>query len=473
MNTTPQVMSSRFALFVASIAYAFAVGFCLKNYAAVEWGEYGYSFGQIAPFEWVLIASGLWLWSLFVPMVIESPSDLTLILVYCAICIPGLIVPLGLESVDESSFFWVSVALIAAFSGCCWLVRSLSPMREMQPRSPTRWFAPILLVSWLICVVVLVYEYRSVMTFVSLEAIYDQRAAGSATSRAIGYAQTYLGYVLSPGLLALGLVRRSFVLAALGVAGGLVLYSITAEKNAFAFLIIGLAYVLRHDAHLFRSAATLLALLAAVLIAAVYHSQESLIAGFFAWYIGVRSLLTPGLFIAQYYEFFSERGFTLWSHVTGLSLVVAKPPGLADERWPSLGHMVGEQFVGKLDLNANANFVASDGIAACGALGVLLVFIALAIYLVLLDRACVGIDRRLALLVTLPMALTLTNVSYFTVLLSFGGLFWLLAFNVFFRRSTGPTPSGRAPSHVWKPGGPGESGRGVASPLSYGQGMRQ
>jgi hypothetical protein len=54
-----------------------------------------------------------------------------------------------------------------------------------------------------------------------------------------------------------------------------------------------------------------------------------------------------------------------------------------------------------------------------------------AAWLWLLDRASSGWDRRFAIVVALPVAVSLTNGSLFTALLSFGGLFWTLVFHYY------------------------------------------
>jgi len=422
------MLKSRWALFVASAIYTLAVLLCLAEYASVNWAEYGYSFGGIGLLEGLLLLASIGVWSLVVPKSMHSASSTILVIVYFAVCIPGLVVPLGLERGAQGMFTGIALWLVVSFAACCVFVRSLEPGIPAGTHRVSSALVPALLVAWLACATWLIVEYRSIMMLVSLEAIYEQRAAGAATSRAVGYAQTYLGYVLSPALLVLGLLKKNWLLVTLGFAGGILLYSITAEKNAFSFpfLICAVGFLLTRGSGFFRTTTFMILFLSAVLLAAVAFSESSLVASFLAWYIGVRSLLTPGLFIAQYAEFFGDRGHTLWAHVTGIGLLVPRPAGLMDDRWPSLGHIVGEQYIGKADLNANANFIASDGIAAFGEVGIFLVFALLGLYLAALDRAACGLDQRFVVLLALPIGLTLTNVSFFTVALSFGGLFWLL-----------------------------------------------
>ena len=332
---------SRTALFLASILYAGSVLLCLSHYASAEWAEYGFSYGRMSIGDTTIILLALGIWALLLPMHMESPASTILIVVYFAVCIPGLIVPLGLDRVAQDAFIGTTLMLVFSFSACCLLVRGLAPQRGAKLFEPSVSFVPIMVVLWTICVAWLVLEYRSMMTLVSLDAIYDQRAAGAATSRWVGYAQTYLGYVISPALLALGLTRKNTTLVLMGFTGGILLYSITAEKNAFSFpfLLLIFGFLLTRKTRFYRSATFLILAVAGVLLPSVVFSQGNLVAGFLSWYIGVRSLLTPGLFIAQYQEFFSDRGHTLLGPRHWLRIVraaTARPGGqpLALDRAP-------------------------------------------------------------------------------------------------------------------------------------------
>lgn len=136
--------------------------------------------------------------------------------------------------------------------------------------------------------------------------------------------------------------------------------------------------------------------------------------------------MTPGSFIVQYMDFFSNRGYTHFSHIRGLGAVIGTPSQYAnDGRWPALGLIVGEDHFGFLRLNANASFVASDGIASFGIIGIPIVFCLVALYLRVLDKSARGIGG-VSLVLLLPFTLTLSNGSIFTLLTSFGGIFWVI-----------------------------------------------
>lgn len=439
-----RLSTDRIALLAASLAYGIAVVYCLARFASVEWAQYGFSFVGYGSTEVLLLTAAACAWSAVLPTHLRSPADVVLLVVYLSVCIPAIIVPLGLERIEGESLRVLVVAIIFAFIACCILVQRYQPRpaAESNVRRCSAMFVVGVCAAWGACLAAVLVEYRDVMTLVSLDAIYEQREVGAATSRLMGYAQTYLGYVLSPALLALGLTGRRPLLIALGVAGGIVLYSVTAEKNAFAFPFLMIAFnaALARRSHALMSSAVLLAAFAIFIGLAVHFYDSNLVANFLAWYVGVRSILTPGLFAGQYLEFFSSWGYTHLSHVTGIGALVEAPPAPgSDPRWPSIGHIVGEQYIGFPGLNANASFLASDGIAAFGIPGVFVAFGLLAAFLVALNHAARDVPTRFVLLIALPLGLILTNVSLFTVLLSFGGLFWLVVLTAFFRADDSAT----------------------------------
>jgi hypothetical protein len=142
-----------------------------------------------------------------------------------------------------------------------------------------------------------------------------------------------------------------------------------------------------------------------------------------------RAIAVPGQVFTQYYDYFSQNGFTWWSNVRGINLIVPPPEALArDPKWPAIGRIVGEEYYGHLvtGVNANANAFAGDGIAAGGLIGLFVVGLFMMIWLRVLDVVSSRWSLPLVTLVMLPVALCLSNVHLTTVILSFGGGFWLL-----------------------------------------------
>src|SRR5690606_23620787 len=92
-------------------------------------------------------------------------------------------------------------------------------------------FTSFILGMWILCCAILVANYRSIMVFAGLSEIYEQRAAGAATSLGMGYVQTYFANVLSAALIAIGLTKSRLWLVALGCAGCVIMYMINAQRT--------------------------------------------------------------------------------------------------------------------------------------------------------------------------------------------------------------------------------------------------
>ncbi|MCM3576530.1 hypothetical protein M3172_25700, partial [Mesobacillus subterraneus] len=109
-------------------------------------------------------------------------------------------------------------------------------------------------------------------------------------------------------------------------------------------------------------------------------------------------------------------------------LIIPAPPGFANNpSWPVLGQIVGDAYFGPLiRLNANANLFAGEGVAAGGVPGLLIIGLVWIVWLRVFDICSLGWNRIFVLLVTAPLSLLLTNTHLSTLLISFGGLFWML-----------------------------------------------
>ena len=426
---------SRIALLVSSLVYAATLNYCLSNYAATEWAMYGYSYRVPTQLDLMLMVLSILVWSFSLPTTINRPSALFLVVIYIFVCLPAVVLMLGLATPREDLYYPLLISiLLGFFTTCC-----LTNLTSWRPggRSSHPYFANILVTFWIILFFFLIYSFGAIMSFSTLDLIYEQRESGAAQNLLQGYAQTYFGYVISPAILVFGLLRSNWLQIVLGLLGALILYAITAEKAVFTYpiLIYLLHSILGVRYKIFLNTAALICLVSVLLSTSVYMAKDNSVAAFISWYLGVRSLLTPGAFIAFYYDYFSETSYTYFSHISGISMFIDRPTIFsASSRWPSIGHMLGENYLGIADLNANANFIASDGVASFGIVGVLFSFAFLAIFLIILDRSSNGIPTRLVLPILLPLSLTLTNGSLFTSLTSFGGIFWIICFVIAFKK---------------------------------------
>lgn len=338
-----------------------------------------------------------------------------------------------------TSFF-----IVIGYAGARFLSRSARPVEVVEVRKPHFLLIPGMMALSAILLAFLYWRFGGVMSFVALDSIYEQRERGAAQNFVEGYAQTYSQYVLSTGLLAVGLVYRKPFAVILGLFGSVSNYMITAEKAGLMYpaFIVVLYIVLSTRLRFLRGLAFISLSLAAIVLFSVWNYQRSQIAEFSAWYLGMRTILTPGALVVHYLNFFESIGNTFFSHVRGLNFFVPPPTAFAnDVRFPEIGVIIGEDYFNFPKLNANASFLASDGIASLGLLGIPIVFALLGLLLRGLDAVSRGVGKA-ALLILLPIALTLTNGSLFTVLASFGGLFWILVLRFCFLTRAEPTLRG-------------------------------
>lgn len=423
----------RIGLLFAAWAYTFALHFAHIEYLNPVWEYYGFTYRAVDLSEVAFMAFLVTFAVMGLPIKLERASSIVILLLFAVVYVPTVVITLGLDE-DRIERYGFSLLMFGlAFVIACLAARPPST-QEPAAHLPGVIFDRFFLLSWWGLLVVLVYSYSSIMTFAGLDAVYEQRAAGASTSLLMGYVQTYFSNVFSPGLIALGLIKRKYWFVLIGAAGGLIIYMITAQRTVFLlpFVIIGLHYSLRSGVSILRRSAFFLLLLTiTVMLCVIYYANNS-IASFFSTYLVFRTLALPGLTFSQYFDVFGTYGPTWWSHIRGIDLFIAAPDFFASHpSWPGLGYIVGDMAYGNVENNVNANLFSSDGIAAAGSVGVLVIGIVLSVWLVILDRVTRGWDKTLAILVTLPLGLTLTNGPLFTMMLSFGGLFWLLIFHFY------------------------------------------
>ena len=432
--TFSDLAKSRGVLIAASLLYAWAIHYAHVEYLDPTWDYYGFTYSAPDLPGSLLIGGLVLLGAAVLPAVLARPSSIVLLALFIVVYVPTIVITLCLDVDAVETYGQGLIVLGAAFAVACLGARARTRRPPLEPRTPNNRVMLVVLALWAACAVILVYAYASVMRFVGLENIYDQREAGRSTSLAMGYLQTYFSNVLGPALMAFGLLKSRWLLVVLGAIGSLLMFMVSAQRTVFMlpFLIVGLHVILntRHVA-LRTSSFALLALAGVVVLISATH-EDNLVSTVFAIYLVYRTLCIPGLTYSQYYDMFSRDGFTWWSHVKGLNLVIPAPASyINDSAWPNLGYVVGDRIYRSFDMNANANLYVGDGVAAAGVLGVAVIGCAFAAFLYWLDRSARGWDSRFALLVLAPVAVTLTNGQLFTTLLSFGGAFWMLTFYLY------------------------------------------
>ena len=421
----------RLGIMLATAVYSYSIFYAYVVYQNPNWEYMGFSFRAPSALEVIALALLLGITALGLPKRLESPSSLILMLLYVVVYVPGLVITFCVDGDRLERYLPFASALSLVFFASSLMSTYSRRTRSMHVVYPSKTFVMSMLLIWFLMCFFLVVQYAEVMAIVAFVNVYEQRALGASTGPIMAYIQTYFSSVISPALLAVGLAYRHRMCFAIGVAGCLLMYAINAQKT---MLFLPLAMIALHVqmniwGGILRATWIPVSVFSAITWLAASYWEESVVAGALALFFVNRTIAVPGLTLTQYYEQFSSEGFTFWSHVKGLDLIIPAPQSYAiDPLWPGLGYMLGDRLFGNRDFNMNANLFSGDGIAAAGAIGVLVIGVVFMVFLWILDRVTARWDARFVLLAILPVALALTNGHFFTTLLSFGGLFWLTAF---------------------------------------------
>lgn len=433
----------RLLAILATNVYLAALFFAYDQYLFPVWEYWGFTLRPRGALEvCVAIAMASWGGAL-APLRMRTASSLIVHLLFLLVYVPTIVVALSLDADRFEQYGYILLALAFGFA---MIARSDAIRTRLDFRViSVSWksFRYTIGAAWLLCTVILIYFFGSIMNFVGVEDIYVQRfARGDIDYPGLAYVQSLFVNGICAFAMAYGLVCKRRLWFLLGTAGCVLMYAISATKFVIAlpFLYLGLDWFLRRA----KGAGPKLWKVAAVLAFATFTIALTFESGLFLTLVAaiflMRTIGVPGLTLPQYNDLFSVEGFTWWSHVKGFSWVIPAPARYAsDPLWPSLGNIIGERIYANPDLQANANLWAGDGVAAAGALGVVVISLFLAIWLWLLDQSCRAWSGRFVILAVLPFALSMTNAQFFTSLLSFGGIFWLVLLSSIRREGAWPT----------------------------------
>jgi hypothetical protein len=366
---------------------------------------------------WLLsVSPGLWM-----PMHLTRPSQLAYWVLYLAVIIPSMFVPLyaGLNSSREVGMLMVTLFAGFAIVGTGYLF----PLIHLRPAQISRkafWRAvgcvSFGLTLWMVIV------FRNHLHIVSFEDVYDLRDAATDVGEGsqVNYAFMLLTGAINPFLMGCGLYYKRRWLFLAGAIGQLLVYSVAGTKGSIlSVLFISCFYFLfkliRYAFALKVAFSALVLLGVACLSYAFANYDPNPLHAILLFVILMRTLSINGLVTAQYYDFFQHNPLTFFSHIKGVNWFVPYPYKY------SLGQEIGLAFAGTTDLDATAHFWATDGIGGFGLPGILLVSFFCAFVFLLLDSAAKRHDPRFAALVITYAAYNISNISIFTSLFS-GGL---------------------------------------------------
>jgi len=286
--------------------------------------------------------------------------------------------------------------------------------------------------------------YRGQFHLVTWKQAYDIRFSGSdiATAAGLAYPINWLSFVFLPLLISVALLQKRFFLLLGATACCVLLYMTQGMKHILfsAPYILVMFLLLRRHSNVFGMRivwATGLFLAGFTCYVVIFNAGRSDLAVLLGANIVLRIFGSNGLLMACYQDFFSNHPLTYYSSVTGVNWFVHYPYEHPIGIEISLATMGAEG----LNNNQNAGFWATDGLAAMGLPGIVLISLFVGVVFYGLD--CISLPHKapvIALFLS-QYALILINVSFFTSLVT-GGLvllvvlFYLMPRGVYCRGDT-------------------------------------
>lgn len=265
----------------------------------------------------------------------------------------------------------------------------------------------------------MIAKFGGSLKLVAFEDVYEQRSATSELGGDVftAYISSWLAYMFIPVCLAYGLFSKKKIYIIVGLFASVIIYMAFASKTALVFpVVIYFIYITLKNKSL-KSSFTFIGLgLLAVMIVTLLLDFNVITALF--W---MRTIGNSGSLTLHYHYFFETHPNTYYSHINIINFLSQSYP------YPgkSLGQVVGTNYWGE-DMNANANFWATDGIAAVGDLGILLSSALLFIIFIFFNRISKNYNFLFLVLTLIPYIMSILNTSLFSSLFTGGALFLFL-----------------------------------------------
>ncbi len=269
--------------------------------------------------------------------------------------------------------------------------------------------------------------FRTNLKIVGFADVYEQRFANADIGQDLfsRYLSMWLQAFMVPICLAYGLTQKNKWYFLAGTVACIVTYMATASKGAVLFpVIFGLFYILLRNGRLrqfhfiFVAAVT-----AAILILTLSTNEEQEVQFVVTSLLLFRTIGNAGFMAIHYYDFFQDHPYTYFSHVGFINALT----GLYPFGKLQLGQVIGQYYWSE-DTGANATFWVSDGFAAMGIAGVLIISFVCFVIFVLMNALVKHHNQLFVVLAFLPFMFYIANTPLFLTMMSGGGLFLMLYF---------------------------------------------
>ena len=365
-----RIFRTDYVSLVTAILYVFIFRFIYTDYLVPLWGYFGYYNNNSDGIR--IITSNIFA---VLPILCYSNkkviSNLISILIYILVYLPTIIM---------IQYYFVDFQLAIKYQLVFLLGMTLFFLSDIDSGKVVilkKNYIPIKFYLWvgIIMLLFVVIYYGSSLRLVSFSKIYELRVDnyGAKLSRfpLIGYFILWISNFFRPLFLSIGLVYKKKEFVLIGVLMAILIYMATATKGTlfsplFAF---GLYWCLKYIG--FKYLFPLIVfffLLVVSLFKLTEHSESSISSVFFviSAILLMRSLGISALLNTVYIDFFeTTKLHTYYTHINVVNSIFGGYPFGED----ALGKAVWGGYSGENAddaMNANANFLATDGVAAMG-----------------------------------------------------------------------------------------------------------
>ncbi len=244
----------------------------------------------------------------------------------------------------------------------------------------------------------------------------------------IAYVQGWLFGAFYPFLLVRYLKMKRRKMAVLPLIGYFLLFAVDMQKMTFLmpFALIFMYYVISlNEDKICNYLHSFMMVCILIISLVLYIFQDDKIVFTLAAIVLLRTVCVAGWLTQFYIHFFNENPYTYYSHINIVNYITESYPYTEP-----LGKVVayGSQ-------NANANFFLTDGVAACGLVGIVIVGLLFAVILMFINSISARYKKSDMFIMFMPTIAYFLNASIFTTLLS-SGLFILIILVACFKDET-------------------------------------
>ncbi|CAD5902616.1 putative B-band O-antigen polymerase [Carnobacterium maltaromaticum] len=414
---------NKLLMFIGIIFYVCGLHVVYTYFISPEFSYFGYI--NLHPSKLVQTVSLIFVLFplLFFDTKVKVPSRVVFWIIYTMVYIPAMIVPdyVRLNGFDEIINLKISL-LVALF--LLYFVSELPKLPIYSFKNSTAATGGLLILFSLSMWAIIIQTFGLHFNFSEVDDVYDLREAyRDQVNRFSGYAINWQSKIINALLVALGIIKKQYWFIFIGVFGQIFIFSITGQKSVAlsSVFILGIIFCVQKNGKYFvlRFIYSLIGLICLTAgVDKIFNSSE------YTSLFVRRMLITPGLLLSYYFDFFSDNPKIYLSHSIFKSFI-----DYPYDRLPPF--LIGKEFFGREDLAANANLWA-DSFANFGYLGILFFTLILAGILYLYD--CISNNRNFivsVVLIAMP-AWSLVDTSLMTSILTHGILLALLI-NYFFK----------------------------------------